>query len=178
MAGHAQAQLVRRPPRRDRRVADDDDGDDLGRDGDGEEQRGRGATNVAVVGAVGRRVDDRAHDERAGQRQRRADAEERAEDGPTTSVGPQQGEQGAPARRRRRRHRPSLPPERPFHEGFARRSPLAGWFAATRTLGAHGDRHRDARRRRADAGRRSDDELVEEELLVEEISIDGMCGVY
>lgn len=24
----------------------------------------------------------------------------------------------------------------------------------------------------------SDDELVEEELLVEEISIDGMCGVY
>jgi mycofactocin precursor len=23
-----------------------------------------------------------------------------------------------------------------------------------------------------------DDELVEEELLVEEISIDGMCGVY
>jgi mycofactocin precursor len=24
----------------------------------------------------------------------------------------------------------------------------------------------------------ADDELVEEELLVEEISIDGMCGVY
>ena len=24
----------------------------------------------------------------------------------------------------------------------------------------------------------SDDELVEDELLVEEISIDGMCGVY
>lgn len=24
----------------------------------------------------------------------------------------------------------------------------------------------------------SDDELVEEDLLVEEISIDGMCGVY
>ncbi|MEZ5341990.1 MAG: mycofactocin precursor MftA [Acidimicrobiales bacterium] len=24
----------------------------------------------------------------------------------------------------------------------------------------------------------TDDELVEEELLVEEISIDGMCGVY
>jgi len=24
----------------------------------------------------------------------------------------------------------------------------------------------------------SDDELVEEELLVEEVSIDGMCGVY
>jgi mycofactocin precursor len=23
-----------------------------------------------------------------------------------------------------------------------------------------------------------DDELVEEELLVEEVSIDGMCGVY
>jgi mycofactocin precursor len=24
----------------------------------------------------------------------------------------------------------------------------------------------------------TDDELVEEELLVEEVSIDGMCGVY
>ena len=24
----------------------------------------------------------------------------------------------------------------------------------------------------------ADDELVEEELLVEEVSIDGMCGVY
>ena len=24
----------------------------------------------------------------------------------------------------------------------------------------------------------SDDDLVEEELLVEEVSIDGMCGVY
>jgi mycofactocin precursor len=28
------------------------------------------------------------------------------------------------------------------------------------------------------AGVVTDDELVEEELLVEEISIDGMCGVY
>ena len=29
-----------------------------------------------------------------------------------------------------------------------------------------------------DASEADDDELVEEELLVEEISIDGMCGVY
>jgi mycofactocin precursor len=29
-----------------------------------------------------------------------------------------------------------------------------------------------------DASPAADDELVEEELLVEEISIDGMCGVY
>lgn len=30
----------------------------------------------------------------------------------------------------------------------------------------------------ADATDVADDELVEEELLVEEVSIDGMCGVY
>jgi mycofactocin precursor len=29
-----------------------------------------------------------------------------------------------------------------------------------------------------DAAVVADDELLEEELLVEEISIDGMCGVY
>ena len=29
-----------------------------------------------------------------------------------------------------------------------------------------------------DAVAEDDDELVEEELLVEEVSIDGMCGVY
>ncbi len=29
-----------------------------------------------------------------------------------------------------------------------------------------------------EASRADDDELVEEDLLVEEISIDGMCGVY
>ena len=30
----------------------------------------------------------------------------------------------------------------------------------------------------ADEATDADDELVEDELLVEEISIDGMCGVY
>jgi mycofactocin precursor len=30
----------------------------------------------------------------------------------------------------------------------------------------------------ATAGTTDDDDLVEEELLVEEVSIDGMCGVY
>jgi mycofactocin precursor len=30
----------------------------------------------------------------------------------------------------------------------------------------------------ADAEEAQSDDLVEEELLVEEISIDGMCGVY
>jgi mycofactocin precursor len=29
-----------------------------------------------------------------------------------------------------------------------------------------------------DAPAENEDELVEEELLVEEVSIDGMCGVY
>ena len=29
-----------------------------------------------------------------------------------------------------------------------------------------------------DAPAESDEDLVEEELLVEEVSIDGMCGVY
>jgi mycofactocin precursor len=30
----------------------------------------------------------------------------------------------------------------------------------------------------AEESAETDDQLVEEELLVEEISIDGMCGVY
>jgi mycofactocin precursor len=30
----------------------------------------------------------------------------------------------------------------------------------------------------AEAAAPSEDELIDEELLVEEISIDGMCGVY
>jgi mycofactocin precursor len=30
----------------------------------------------------------------------------------------------------------------------------------------------------AEAAAPSDEELIDEELLVEEISIDGMCGVY
>ncbi len=30
----------------------------------------------------------------------------------------------------------------------------------------------------SDARHEPDDDLIEEELLVEEISIDGMCGVY
>ena len=58
VAGHAQAQLVRRAPRGDRGEADDDDGDDLGRRRRWRGTRGRGATNVAVVGAVGGLVDD------------------------------------------------------------------------------------------------------------------------
>ena len=49
VAGHAQAQLVGRAPRGDRRVADDDDADRLRRHGDGEEHAGPGATNVDVL---------------------------------------------------------------------------------------------------------------------------------
>ena len=62
------------------------------------------------VGAVGGLVDDPPHDERTGQRQRRADAQERAEGGPTLGVGPQEGDQGAPARRGRFRHGSIVPP--------------------------------------------------------------------
>ena len=73
VAGDAQAQLVRRAPGGDGREAGDGDGDDLGGDGDGEEQQGQ-ADELGRRAAVGRRSTIRPHDERAGQRQRRADA--------------------------------------------------------------------------------------------------------
>ena len=63
VAGDAQAQLVRRAPRRDRREPDDDDGDDLRGDGDGEERQGE-AHELRGAGALGRLVDDAPHDER------------------------------------------------------------------------------------------------------------------
>ena len=108
------------------------------------------------VGALGRPVDDLAHDERAGEHQQRAGRDERAEPDPTTSVGPEQGDQGAPAGGGRCRHRPSLlSPVRSRVMDSDTATPVA-------TVEQPVD----------------DDTLIEEELLVEEISIDGMCGVY
>ena len=119
VAGDPQAQAVRGAPGRDGREAGDGDGEDLGGDGDGQEQQ-RQLDELGRRAAVGRRVDDGPHDERAGERQRRADRQEHAEDGPTTSVGPQEGDQGAPTRRRRCRHPPSLPwPPPPTPVGFS-----------------------------------------------------------
>jgi mycofactocin precursor len=153
--GDAQAQVVRRAPGGDRRPAGDDDGDDLRDDGDGEEDD-RETNQFDGFGALGRPVDDLTHDERAGEHQQRARRDERAEPDPTTSVGPEEGDQGAPAGGGRCRHGPSLlSPVRSRVMDSDTATPVA-------TVEQPVD----------------DDALVEEELLVEEISIDGMCGVY
>ena len=125
VAGHAQAQLVRRAPRRDRGEADDDDGDDLRGDGDGEEQPGRGGRTSPCRRRRWPRRRSRRTTSGPASVSAELTAQERAEDGPTPSVGPQQGDQGAPARRGRFRHGSSLPP-RPFGR--------AGWVS--HTLGA------------------------------------------
>ena len=158
VAGHAQAQLVRRAPRGDRRVAGDDDGDDLGRRRRWRGTPGRGGRTSPCRRPSVAWSTIAPHDERAGQRQRRADAQERAEDGPTASVGPQQGEQGAPARRGRRRHGRSLPPERPSPTrwvspaGRAGRRVCAGTLGAWRTTPRRSIADRRRRRRRARRG--------------------------
>ena len=147
VAGHPQPQLVGGAPRRDRRVAGDDDADHLRRRRRWRGTPGRAPTNVAVRRPSVAWSTIAPHDERAGQRQRRAGAEERAEDGPTPGVGPEQGDQGAPARRRSVGTGASLPPERPFAPrlGFAR--PSAGVARGRRrsTLVGHGAGHRHAR---------------------------------
>ena len=156
VAGHAQAQLVRRAPRGDRGEADDDDGDDLRGDGDGEEDQGE-AHELAGVGAVGRLVDDPPHDERPGQRQRRADA-------PGARRGrPNDERRAAGGRSGRARATGSFPARR---QSPARR-PLAGEVGFetlgrmetdTATLVAdEDDRRRDRRRssRRSSSSRRS-----------------------
>jgi mycofactocin precursor len=155
MAGDAQPQVVRRAPGGDRRLAGDDDSDDLRDDGDGEEDD-REMNQFGGVGAFGRPVDDLTYDERAGEHQQRARRDERTESDPTTGVGPEEGDQGAPAGGGRRRHGPSLlSPVRSRIMDSDTASPVA-------TVEQPVD----------------DDALVEDELLVEEISIDGMCGVY
>ena len=145
VAGDAQAELVRRAPRRHRGEPGDDDGDDLGGHGDGEERQCQ-PHELGGAGPLRRLVHDGAHDERAGERQCRAAREERAENGPTTGVGPQEGEQGAPARRGFNRHPPSLPPRpRSRRVGFVRRAllPLATGSVLSSTLGPHGTGHLD-----------------------------------
>ena len=136
-------------------MAGDDDGDDLREDGDGEEDD-RQASQFGGVGALGRPIDDLPHDERAGEQQQGARGDERAEADPTTSVGPEEGGQGAPARGGRCRHGPSL------------LSPVRSRDMDSDTTSSVATVEQPV----------DDDALVEEELLVEEISIDGMCGVY
>ena len=155
VTGDAHAQVIRRAPGNDRRLAGDDDGDDLRGDGQGEEGD-RQARQLGGVGALGCPVDDLTHDERAGEGQQRAHRDERAEPDPTPCVGPEQDDQGAPMRGGRCRHGSSLlPPVR---------SRAMDSDTATTVVNAQPPT--------------DDDALVEEELLVEEISIDGMCGVY
>ena len=169
VAGDAQAQLVRRAPRRDRGEPGDDDGDDLRGHGDGEERQCQ-AHELGRAGPLRRLVDDGAHDERAGERQRRADREERAEDGPTTGVGPQEGEQGAPTRRGFNRHRAQSPAAPSIQRvGFASGAlrPLATGSVLSSTLGSMeqdtstatlvpSDEVADERARRGGAPRRGD----------------------
>ena len=154
-------------------VAGDDDADRLRRHGDGEEHQGE-ADERRRARTLGGLVDDRAHDQRAGEGQRRAGGQERAEDGPTTSVGPQQGDEGAPARRRCVGTRGVSRP-RGRDSGGSAHDPLT-------TVVCHAARARYALLMEQDTATleapESTDDLVEEELLVEEISIDGMCGVY
>jgi mycofactocin precursor len=54
-------------------------------------------------------------------------------------------------------------------------APNAGTATVAATVAAAGP---DTVTRTADAGSAGDEALVAEELLVEEVSIDGMCGVY
>ena len=158
VAGDAQAQLVGGLPRRDRRSTGDDDRQHLGGDGDGEEEQ-READDLSRGGAVRGEVDDAADHEWSRQHERRAGRDERAEDDPTPRVGSQQRHEGARARRRRDPHVDQFPRRcRSGSNGF--------------TL-PHMEPRVVERDDEVEAS-----ELVEEELLVEEISIDGMCGVY
>ena len=126
----------------------DDDGDGLRGHGDAEERQGQ-AHELGGAGALSRFVHDGAHDERAGEGQRRAAGHERAEDGPTTGVRPQEGEQGAPARRGSNRHPFSLPRCRSRWVSFLSGPwrPLATALALSSTLRPHGTGHLDRHRR-------------------------------
>ncbi len=175
VAGDAQAELVGRAPPVDRRLTGDGDGDQLRAHGDGEEGGGQ-AGDLARVGALRGAVDDRPHDHGPGEGQGRPHTEQAPEREPAPAVGPEQGQEGAPARGAAVGHRASLPPDPPGAVGgLSVRSPIGPTAAGADTLPGM-EPTTDVLA--ADEATELDEALVEEELLVEEISIDGMCGVY
>ena len=100
-----------------------------------------------------------------------ADGDERAETDPTPGVGSQQRDQSAPAGRGC--GPPShQSPRRPrgAHEGVSSRRTTLPAMAMEPTVVVDTAAQTEPAEPAV--------ELVEEELLVEEISIDGMCGVY
>jgi hypothetical protein len=132
VARHPQTQLVGGAPRRDRREAGHDDTDELRRHRDREEDEGQ-ADERRRRRAIGGLVNDRPHHQRPGERQRRTHRQERAEDGPTAGVGPEQGDEGAPARRRCSGHQEIVVPERSFRRtGFGplATGPVSSWAAS------------------------------------------------
>ena len=180
VAGHPQPQLVRRAPRRDGGVADDDDADRLRRDGDGEEDEGERRRTSRVLGPsvasstivrttsgpasasaeLAARSAPRTAQRRASGRSRASEGAPRDGDAVGTSAVSllrAAGTQGVS--RSATRHDGG---SRPLPTAVGASDSLACMEKDTATLEAP----------------ESTDELVEEELLVEEISIDGMCGVY
>ena len=138
-------------------------------------------TNVAVLAPSVAWSTIVPHDERPGEGQRRAGRQERAEDGPTTSVGPEQGEQGAPRDGEGTGHQDILSARSGRGlRGFMLSDPVT--TVVTRRCRPWRCERMTSLAMEQDTATleapESTDELVEEELLVEEISIDGMCGVY
>jgi hypothetical protein len=146
VARHREPQIVGGAPGRDRGEPGDDDREQLGDRGDGEEHEGE-AGDLAGRGAVGRGVDDAPDHERAGDRERRAGGDERAEAGPTPGVGPQQRAECTPTRSGHaglRRHSTSLaaPPCAPPIRSFRpRREPAFPDPTRTDRLGGNDCAH-------------------------------------
>ena len=110
VARHRETKVVGRPPRGDGGEPRDDDRDELCAHGDRQEDQ-REARDLARSRAVGGGVDDAAHHQRTGDRERRPDRHEHAEADPTPHVGSQQRTEGTPTRTGHtglRRHRISL----------------------------------------------------------------------
>ncbi len=101
VTGHRESEFVGRPPGRDRREPDDDDGEHLGHDRDGEIEQ-RELCDLGARGAVGRLVDDPPDDERTGDEQAGTDGDEHAEADPPPCVGPEQRAERAPTSAARR----------------------------------------------------------------------------
>ena len=153
----------------------DDDGDDLGGHGDGEERQ-RQADELGGAGAR-RRLGRRCARTTSGPASDSAEltAEERAEDGPTRASGRSRASRARPRDGESCRHRRQSPAAiaRPA-TGFP---PVRGRATARQYARRHGTDTATATLVPADEAPPTTT-LVEEELLVEEISIDGMCGVY
>ena len=107
----------------------------------------------------------------------RAGGQEHAEDGPTLASGRRRATRARPREGDGSGHQDILSARSGRDSGgFTLSDPLTGWFVQPgRGLLRSPCMEQDTATLEAPE---STDELVEEELLVEEISIDGMCGVY